>query len=221
MLGQRAGVSRQIVSRIERGELAGLTLTSLTRVVAALGGSVSVQVRWHGEELDRLVDAAHAGLQRDAVSLLANLSWEVRAEVSFNHYGDRGRVDVLAFHRRARILLVVEVKSAIGDLQETLGRLDVKARLGRTIAADVGWPDPRIVLPAIVIGDTARARRVLAEHGPLFERYELRGRSARAWLRHPVGGPRGLLWFAKASNSRGLVTTRGQRAPNASRAHPV
>src|SRR5687767_1929593 len=80
MLGQRAGVSRQVVSRIERGELAGLTLASLDRVVAALGGSVSVQVRWHGEELDRLVDAAHAALQRDVVGLLAGLGWEVRAE---------------------------------------------------------------------------------------------------------------------------------------------
>src|SRR5688572_27915016 len=186
MLGQRAGVSRQVVSRIERGELAGLTLASLDRVVAALGGSVSVQVRWHGEERDRLVDAAHAALQLDVVGLLAGLGWEARAEVSFNHYGDRGRVDVLASHPRARILLVVAVNDAICYLQEMLGHFHVIAYLGCAIDADVGWAEPRIVLPAIVISDAAPAQRVLVAHASLFERYGSFCLTALAWLRHPV-----------------------------------
>lgn len=42
--------------------------------------------------------------------------------MSFNHYGDRGRYDILAFHPPTGILLVVEVKTGIGDVQATLGR---------------------------------------------------------------------------------------------------
>ena len=74
--------------------------------------------------MDRLIDAGHALLQEKAAALVASNGWLVRSEVSFNHFGDRGRVDVLAFHPSARTLIVVEVKTAIGDLQETLGRIE-------------------------------------------------------------------------------------------------
>ena len=138
VLGGRAGVSRQVVSRVERGDVAGMTLGSIDSIASALGASVHVQLRWQGEQLDRLIDAAHAAIQQSVAESLTALAWIVRVEVSFNHYGDRGRVDILAFHRLLRILLVVEIKSGLGDIQETIGRLDVKARLGPTIARDCG-----------------------------------------------------------------------------------
>lgn len=213
-LGGRSGLSRQVISRLERGEAAGLTLRSLDQVATALGASVHLQVRWRGEELDRLIDAAHAALQQDVATQLMTLGWEVRVEVSFNHYGDRGRVDVLARDHDRRIVLVLEVKSAVGDVQDTLGRLDVKSRLARHIAADVGWSEVAGVVPVLVIGDSKRARRNVGDHAALFARYTLRGRTAWAWLRRPVAPmPAGLLWFANRPNSRGVVVRRGQRAP--------
>lgn len=214
-LGGRAGVSRQVVSRVERGDAAGLTLSGLDRIAGALGASVHLQVRWRGEELDRLMDAYHAALQQAVAAQLLGEGWQVRVEVSFNHYGDRGRVDVMALHQE-RLLLVVEVKSALGDVQETLGRLDVKTRLGRHIAADLGWDQVAGVVPVLVIGDAKPARRTVAGHAALFARYDLRGRAAWAWLRRPTGPmPTGLLWFAKRPNSHGVVVRRGQRAPRA------
>jgi len=39
--------------------------------------------------------------------------WLVAAEASFNRYGERGSIDVLAFHPADRVVLVVEVKSVI------------------------------------------------------------------------------------------------------------
>lgn len=214
-LGRRAGVSRQVVSRIERGDVAGVTIGVLDRVATALAASVTVQCRWRGAELDRLIDAAHAALQQDAAALLIGCGWEVRAEVSFNHFGDRGRVDLLALDPSRRVLLVVEVKSALGDLQETLGRLDVKARLGRQIAAEVGWDQVGRVVPALVLADSKVARRAVVEHPALFARYGVRGRRAVAWLRAlSERAPSGLLWFANRPNSRGVGIQHGKATPH-------
>lgn len=129
-LANSSGTSREIISRLERGGLHGVTLGSLETVAEALGATLALVLRWEGAELDRLADAAHARLQEQVAGALERLGWLVRIETSFNRYGDRGRVDVLAHHPVARTLLVIEVKSAIGDLQETLGRLDVKVGLG-------------------------------------------------------------------------------------------
>jgi transcriptional regulator with XRE-family HTH domain len=202
-LGARIGVSRELISRMERGDLAGVPVGTLRRVATELDATVSVQIRWRGEELDRLVDAQHAKLQQAASELLLSLGWVVRIEVSFNHFGDRGRIDILAKHPVMRILLVLEVKTGLGDLQETLGRLDVKTRLGRRVALELGWSDVAAVVPVLVIGDTRTSRSVVARYDALFQRFSLRGRAAVAWLRRPRGeAPPGLLWFANGHDSR-------------------
>jgi transcriptional regulator with XRE-family HTH domain len=211
-LAARFGRSRETISRLERGDLRGLTIGTLEHVAGALGASVDLWLRWEGERLDRLVDAAHAALQKTVADTLGSIGWLVQVEVSFNHYGDRGRVDVLAFHPSARIVLCVEVKSALGDLQDTLGRLDVKARLGRTIAVQAGWREPRAVVPVLVIGDSRAARRIVTTHASLFGRYAVRGRAGAAWLRSPgLPYPSGLLWFAKMPNSREATARRARR----------
>ena len=203
-LAARIGASRQLVSRIERGELAAIPIGTLRRIATELDATLSLQVRWRGEELDRLVDAAHARLQQATSELLMSLGWLVRVEVSFNHYGDRGRVDIMALHPVLRIILIIEIKSGLGDLQDTLGRLDVKVRLGRRIADDLGWSDVSAVVPVLVIGDTRTARSVVARHDALFKRFTVRGRAALAWLRRPHGGaPTGMLWFANGQDSHG------------------
>jgi transcriptional regulator with XRE-family HTH domain len=211
-LGARAATSDATVSRLERGLVRGLTLGTVERIAAALDASVDVTLRWEGERLDRLIDAAHAHLAQQTVALLGSLGWLVRPEVSFNHYGDRGVVDILAFHPVHRVLLVVEIKSFLGDLQAALGRLDVKARLGRSLAESVGWGPVVAVIPALVLADTRTNRRTIGTHGALFIRYPVRGRSALAWLRRPVSpAPSGVLWFSNLPDSRGLSVMRGRR----------
>jgi transcriptional regulator with XRE-family HTH domain len=203
-LSRRAGVSRPVISRIEHGDLSGLSVRSVRRVVGALDASVELIVRWQGEQLDRLIDADHARIVQGIVRLLEALGWMTRVEVSFNHYGDRGRVDVLAMHAPSRTLLVAEAKSAVGDTQDTVGRLDVKVRLGRMLASSVSWEEPIRIVPALVIADTRASRRVVAEHDGVFRRFNVRGRVALAWLRRPTSAqPTGALWFAKLPNARG------------------
>ena len=211
-LGGRIGISRELTSRLERGDVRGLTLGSVEKVALSLGASVDLTLRWHGEQLDRIADAAHAAIQKAVVEQLTSLGWLVKVEVSFNHYGDRGRVDLLASHRGTRVVVAVEVKTALGDLQETLGRIDIKARLARMIAADAGWNSVTGAVAMLVIGDSRTARRLVAQHAALFARYSLRGRAGVAWLRRPRSPfPPGVLWFMKLPNSHHTTVTRGRR----------
>jgi hypothetical protein len=211
-------VSRPVISRIEHGDLGGVSVRSLTRVVEALDASADLAVRWRGEQLDRLIDADHARIVEGVVSLLESLGWMTRVEVSFNHYGDRGRVDVLAMHAPSRTLVVAEAKSAIGDTQDTLGRLDVKVRLGPMLASSVGWEEPARIVPALVIADSRVSRRVVAEHEGLFARFDVRGRAALAWLRRPeLVQPTGALWFANLPNARGADVKQRVRVPKGRR----
>lgn len=211
-LAVKARVSRQAVSRLERGQFLGQSVQVIERVVTALDGSLSVEVRWHGEQLDRLIDSIHASVQAAVAAMLSDRGWVVRVEMSFNRYGERGRCDILATHVRSGTLLVVEVKSRLGNLQETLGRLDTKARLGPHIARELGWATPAFVVPALVIAEGRTVRRIVALHEPLFRGFDVRGRAAFAWLRRPTTRVTGLLWFQPVSpHSRGVSAVRRSR----------
>jgi transcriptional regulator with XRE-family HTH domain len=205
-LARRAGVSRQLVARLEAGEAPGTTLATIARVTEALGARLAVRVTWRGEALDRLMDAAHARIQTAVAEALTNAGWLVLVEVSFNRYGERGRVDILASRESARTLLVVEVKSTLSDLQDTVGRLDMKVRLGKWLARSCNWAAPTRVLPALVIGDSRSGRRIVAAHDALFARFDTRGRQATAWIRQPSPAATGLLWFTNGSNSHQTST---------------
>jgi transcriptional regulator with XRE-family HTH domain len=216
-LAERSGVSRETVSRLERGEINGMTVGYLDRLASALGARLLIELRWHGEQLDRLMDSAHAALQEQTVRVLRAANWTSEVEVSFNWYGDRGRCDAVAFDAETRTLLIVEAKTRIGDVQELLGRLDIKVRLGRQIARQIGWPEPARVIPCLVIADGRTARRVVASHAALFARFTHRGRAADRWLAAPdtaehVGG---LLIFESLPHSHQATARSPIRKPKA------
>jgi transcriptional regulator with XRE-family HTH domain len=124
-----AGVSQWSVSAVERGQLEQLTLCTIRRVCSALEIGTPLAPRWRGVELPRLLDARHAALVEEVVARLSALGWETVLEYTFQHFGERGSVDVLAWRPEARALLVVEVKTDLDDLQEMLSAIDRKARL--------------------------------------------------------------------------------------------
>lgn len=194
-----------MVSRLERGAIEPMTVRSLDQVASALGATLRIELRWRGEQLDRLMDAAHAALQELIVRSLRAADWKSEVEVSFNWYGDRGRCDAVAFHPGTSTLLVVEAKTRLGDVQDLLGRLDVKVRLGRQISRQLGWPEPAHVIPCLVIAESRTARRIVAAHAELFARFTHRGRAAQRWLADPesdevVGG---ILAVGRSSSSFG------------------
>lgn len=179
------------MSRWENGALDLLSVTELEGWATALGAHLVLDLKVDGER--PLIDARHARLQARFAELLRQMGWLVSTEVSLNHYGDHGRVDVLAFHPATRILLVIEIKSRLDDLQDTLGVLDVKPRVAPTIATAEGW-NPVEVVAALVVAEGSTARRRIAGHAALFSRYTLRGKQAAEWLRHPgPPAPEGIL----------------------------
>ena len=89
--------------------------------------------------------------------------WVLAPEVSFAIYGERGVIDILAWHEPTRSLLVIELKTAIADVNELLGTMDRKKRLAAQVARDRGW-DPLTVSQWLIVADTRTNRRRLDAH---------------------------------------------------------
>ncbi len=219
-LSARSGVSTSAISDLERGRLERYTLATIRAVLAAFDARASLDVTWGGHgDLDRLLDADHAGLVRFWADIHLRNGWEVWNEASYSIYGERGRIDQLAFHRATGVLEVTECKTGIWDVQDTLGRLDTKIRLARRVAAERGWQVSRVV-GALVIAEGRTARRRVAEHGVLFARYATRGRAAHAWVRDPRPSTGGLLVFVPLPRANhGGLRRAGQRRVRLAAAH--
>jgi transcriptional regulator with XRE-family HTH domain len=182
----RARVSQDTVSRIERGLLGALQLRTVRYVLGALEVELGLDVRWRGGDLDRLADEGHAGIVDAVCVVLGRHDWVVLPEVSYAVYGERGSIDVLAWHPVAEVLLVVEVKTALTSLEETLRRHDAKARLAPGIARDRVGERPSAAVRLLVLPADSTSRRHVARHDPVLRAaYPVRGRDAAAWLRAP------------------------------------
>ena len=210
-VAERAGVSQSVVSDIELGRLELVGLTRVRRVGAVLDITVSLDAWWRGGEADRLLDRAHAALVERVVRILRDGGWEVVPEFTFNHFGDRGSVDVLAWHPLERILLVVEVKSTLTDLQDTLAALSKKLRVVPGVARDQRDWRPRHVATLLVIAGTTANRSIAKRHAATFDAaFPGRSGEARRWLRRPKGSL-SAMWFISTKATRlGTSTTRAR-----------
>ncbi len=173
-------------------------MATLHRIATAVGARLEVRISWNGEALDRLLDAGHAALVEQTVRRLVASGWLCAVEVSFNIRGERGSIDVLAFHPGTRNALIVEVKSVIPDVQATLMTLDRKVRLAREIAAERGW-DANHVGRLLVVGESRTSRRRVEAHQALFATaLPARAVAIRSWLRAPGRPPdlAGLLFLS-------------------------
>lgn len=185
-LARRASVSHGVISLIERGRLERVTLARIRRVARELDAEFTSQLWWRGGDLDRLVDEGHAALVGRVVKLLQAAGWLVRVEVSYNVYGERGSIDVLAWHAPSRALLVVEVKTEVVALEATLRKHDEKVRLGPRLASEqFGW-QPIVTGRLLVLPSLSTARRRIERHDNVMAAmYPLRGDDLRAWLAQP------------------------------------
>ena len=203
-VGRRSRTSQDAVSRAEQGRLDAMPLGRLRAVAAALDAELVVTLRWRGGDLDRLLDEGHAALCGLVTTWLARLGWELRPEVTFAIYGERGSIDLLAWLAPTRTLLVIEVKTELVSVEETLRRHDTKMRLARDIAIErFGWR-PAQIGRLLVLPESSTHRRRVERHDVLLRRtYPYRSTALRAWLRSPAGPMSGLAFLSGTHGMRG------------------
>ncbi len=197
-LSKLAGVSRGTVSRIERGHMDEVSLGSIRAVAKALDVRVDLAPRWRGGDLDRLLNSRHSALHEQvARSFTERPDWLAEPEVSFAIYAERGVIDILAWHAKRQMLLVIELKTDIVDVNELLGTLDRKRRLAWQVARERGW-DVRERTSAsawVIVAESHTNRRRIEAHGAMLRAaLPVDGRSINGWLQDP-SRPVGALSF--------------------------
>jgi transcriptional regulator with XRE-family HTH domain len=212
-VARSASVSQATVSRIERGHLGSLSFDVVRRVASILDIRIDVVARWRAGDLDRMLNARHSGLHEQvARRFLAIPGWQTRPEVSFAIYGERGVIDLLAFHAERSMLLVIELKTDIVDINDLVGTVDRKRRNAIEIAHELGWQVERRnrVSAWIIVADGATNRRRLSAHRAMLRAaFPDDGRLVRGWLLDPQEPVRALsIW----SNSHPQTAGSGLHA---------
>jgi transcriptional regulator with XRE-family HTH domain len=208
-LAVAAKVSQSSVSLVERGHLDTLSLRRIRLILAALDARGEFDLRWRGGGLDRLLDEGHARLAGQAVAVLTPSGWASAVEVTYSIFGERGSIDLLAFHPASRSLLVIEVKTELTSIEETLRRLDQKVRLGSRIALErFGWAASGTSALLILPDRPAARRSVLRHEAVLDAALPTRTVAVRQWLRAPIATIRGC-WFLANTRPGGIGSNLG------------
>jgi hypothetical protein len=214
-VGRRAHVSQDLVSLIERGRIEDVSVRALRRVARALDAELRIELWFRAGELDRLMDEGHAALVGAVTAQLRRLGWETRPEVSFAVYRERGSIDVVAWHAATRTLLVVEVKTELTSIEETLRRHDAKVRLAADVVAErFGWLPLRVARLLVIADGSTRRDQVRRHDAVLRSAYPLRGATLRRWLAMPSGSMSGLAFVRPTSDGRA-----GRALPGGRRVH--
>ena len=223
-VGERAGISQDVISFAELGRIEDVSVRALRRHARALGAELRIELWFRGAELDRLIDEGHAALVGAVASRLLSLGWEVHPEVSFAVYAERGSIDLVAWHAASRTLLVIEVKTELASLEETLRRHDAKVRLASRVVAEwFGWHPVRVARLLVLPDETTPRRQVQRHDEVLRTAYPLRGRALRAWLREPSSSIAGLAFVPSTKDGRTAARATSRRrisCPKSSRVQP-
>jgi transcriptional regulator with XRE-family HTH domain len=215
-VARSAGVHQWDVSRLEGGRLDPLRMVTFRRILAALDMRLDLRPQYRGPELERLMNAAHVALHGAVLRLFLGLpGWEAVPEASYSIYGERGAIDILAWHRATRTVLIVELKTVLVDVEAVVRKVDERRRLATEIARQRGW-HPLVVATWVILTDTRTNRRhVSAQHEILAPVRGVDGRRMRAWLRSPYGPVAALSFWDEPSavNMRRIGVPRRARVP--------
>jgi transcriptional regulator with XRE-family HTH domain len=218
-LGAKAGVSGSTISRLERGHPGTFSLDTIRAVARALDIRVDLSAHWRAGDLDRLLNARHSALHDLVATWFGEQlpAWVLAPEVSFNVYGERGVIDIVAWHPGRRALLVIELKTDITDVNELLGTLDRKRRLARDAVKDRGWDPASVSVWLIVAGGRTNRARLSAHRSVLRAAFPAGVRAMRSWLADPVGPIAGVSTWS-TDGARSLSPVRRIRRPRQRRA---
>ena len=218
-VASRAKVSASVVSAIEHGRLDQVAPATLRRVAAVLGIRLEMTVRLPHGEVDRLLNAGHAALHEELARYLDTLpGWLHAPKVSFAVYGERGVIDILAYHQPTRSLLVIELKTELVALEDLLATMDRRLRLAARIARDRGWEASTVSAWVVFAESDTNRRRARSLGSVLRSAFPADGRKMRSWLQRPVGSIRALsFWanFGESTTQQRKSTRQRVRVPRA------
>lgn len=204
----RARISPSAVGRHENGIVG--SLAALETHAAAFGLRLDVRLTGRAGALVRLADEEHARIVEIVATRLSERGFVTETEASFSEWGERGRIDLLAFLPASGTIVIVEVKTQLLDLQDLFGGLNVKERLAATIAKRRGWI-VRHQATLLAVANTPGNRARVREHPTLFADFA-RSRLGDEGLR---SGRRLLLWVDPESE-RGWLAGRQRVSRKAS-----
>lgn len=208
----KASVSSSLVSLVERGHIEKLALRTLRQIAEVLEVQLDVNPRWRGADLDRLLNADHAALHESIAAFFVELpGWELAPEVTFSIFGERGVIDILAWHAATRTILIIELKTVLVDIHDLMSAADRRRRLATKIAAERGW-DARVVASRVLLSNTrTNRRRVVAHQTELRTAFPGGGAEMIAWLRNPTGAISALSLWTNANGSGASRSKAGRQ----------
>ena len=198
----RARCHRSVVSAIERGQFEHVSVGTLLRIAKTLEIQLSWAPRWRGGDLDRLISGRHSRLHESVAAWFAGAlpTWVLAPEVSYSIYGERGVIDILAWHPGQRALLIIELKTDVVDVNELIGSMDRRRRLARSIALERGWDPSTISIWVLIAGGRTNRVRVDAHRTVLRTAFPADGHRIASWLRNPDGPIAALSLWERASD---------------------
>jgi transcriptional regulator with XRE-family HTH domain len=210
-LAARCDVSASLVSLIERGRLTTVSMRAFRRVTDALGVRAEISLVLPHGELDRVLNAGHAALHEAVAKYLDSVpGWVHAPEVSFSIYGERGVIDILAFHAPTRSLLVIELKTELVSLEDLLTTMDVRVRHATNIAKERGWVASSVSAWVVFAPSRTTRRRLAAHTSTLHSAFPADGRSVQGWLARPRGSLRAISFW---TDSKVVAARRNAGAP--------
>jgi hypothetical protein len=218
-LAGHVGISPALLCRMERGQLQHLDLDLVARICTELGArlvaGIDVANGWSGV---RQRDAGHSRCVGHVARRLENLGWSVRREVRVGEGRSLGWIDVLAYHPRIGVLLVIEVKTELHDLGEIERRLDVYERGAWAAARALGWQPRRLVGCLLLLATAQVDERIRANRDALAGGFQVRARALNMIVTgaQPDTSGRGLALIDPRSRARDWLrptTLDGRRSP--------
>jgi transcriptional regulator with XRE-family HTH domain len=223
LVAEKCGVSQSTYSAIERGSFARMPIATVREVAAVLEVRLVIEPRWRGAAIDRILSSKHAHMTELVSSVLIAHGWEIRPEVSFNHFGERGVVDILAWHAATRTLLIVELKTELADVNDLLGTMDRRRRLASKIAEPFAWRPNSVAAWVVVAESRTNRRRLAAVRTAVRAALPADGRAMSKWIARP-DGPIGVLSFltdsGRSNQSQSCAPRLRVRPPRPNVAQP-
>jgi transcriptional regulator with XRE-family HTH domain len=198
--GKEAGVSRMLVSRVERGLGDRVTVAGLQRMAVAVGIRLSIELA--RDPIEDTADAGHLAVQELMLRIFRRGGRTGLAELPTRPAERWRSADVVAIDDKRRSITVAECWNTFGDLGAAVRTSNRKVADAKALAVARWGTDHAPVGLVWIVRDTAR-NRALVRRYPEFFRSRFPG-SSREWLQALVEGRAqptepGLVWCDVAS----------------------